>query len=169
MKVTITNVKHVLSALHINASKHFIIEKSKGSVYLTICTNCNSYNYDLNLIERALNDNFECTYRRDKKGYLHMIILNEKHISNDILPNDIKSEYKLNKERKGNMYLYTVTDNKGNLIGKRTSKNDYVACTINCKFMFGRVDLIGRGSHLFELKRTNYSINELVTIAYLSY
>lgn len=55
--------------------------------------------------------------------------------------------YKLNKETKGKKHLYTVTDESGNVISTRTSARDYVACTINGEFYFGRLDLIGKGDH----------------------
>lgn len=37
--------------------------------------------------------------------------------------------YNLSKEQKGKNFLYTVTDINGNVISKRTSKREYVACT----------------------------------------
>lgn len=44
-------------------------------------------------------------------------------------------------------YTYTVTDQDGKEISVRKSKRDYVACTIDGSFYFGRLDLIGKGSH----------------------
>lgn len=48
----------------------------------------------------------------------------------------------------------TVTDEKGNVISTRTSARDYVACTANGEFYFGRLDLIGKGDHGKWLSRT---------------
>jgi hypothetical protein len=55
--------------------------------------------------------------------------------------------YKLSKEQKGKNFLYTVTDENGNVISKRTSKREYVACTADGEYYFGRMDLIGKGDH----------------------
>ena len=55
--------------------------------------------------------------------------------------------YKLNKTVKGKKFEYTVTDGNGKIISKRTSVNQYVACTANGEFYFGRLDLIGKGDH----------------------
>jgi len=44
-------------------------------------------------------------------------------------------------------FLYEVRDEKGVLISKRTSKRDYVACTADGVYYFGRRDLIGKGDH----------------------
>lgn len=55
------------------------------------------------------------------------------------------AKYILSKKVKGKKYQYTVTDEKGNVISTRTSARDYVACTANGEFYFGRLDLIGKG------------------------
>lgn len=55
--------------------------------------------------------------------------------------------FKLNKTVKGKKFEYTVTDEKGKIISKRSSARDYVACTANGEFYFGRLDLIGKGDH----------------------
>lgn len=55
--------------------------------------------------------------------------------------------FKLSKIVKGKNFQYTVTDESGNIISTRTSKHDYVACTANGEFYFGRLDLIGQGYH----------------------
>lgn len=39
--------------------------------------------------------------------------------------------FKLNKTVKGKKFEYTVTDEKGNIISKRSSARDYIACTAN--------------------------------------
>lgn len=59
----------------------------------------------------------------------------------------IMAKYILSKKAKGKKYQYTVTDEKGNVVSTRTSARDYVACTANGEFYFGRLDLIGKGDH----------------------
>lgn len=54
---------------------------------------------------------------------------------------------RLTKKQKGDKFVYTVIDEKNNVISTRTSKKDYVACTVNGEFYFGRIDLIGKGEH----------------------
>ena len=66
----------------------------------------------------------------------------------------IMAKYILSKKAKGKKYQYTVTDEKGNVISTRTSARDYVACTANGEFYFGRLDLIGKGDHGKGLSRT---------------
>lgn len=56
-------------------------------------------------------------------------------------------EFKLTREQKGDKFVYTVTDESGNVISTRTSKRDFVACMANGEFYFGRLDLIGKGDH----------------------
>ena len=63
--------------------------------------------------------------------------------------------YKLNKTVKGKKFEYTVTDGNGKIISKRTSVNQYVACTANGDFYFGRLDLIGKGDHGKLLNKAN--------------
>ena len=63
--------------------------------------------------------------------------------------------YKLNKTAKGKKIEYTVTDENGNVISKRMSSREYVACTANGEFYFGRLDLIGKGDHGKTLSRAN--------------
>ena len=55
--------------------------------------------------------------------------------------------YKLTKTTKGSNHTYTVTDQAGTVLSKRVSKRDYVACTIDGRYYFGRPDLIGKGDH----------------------
>ena len=57
------------------------------------------------------------------------------------------AKYILSKQAKGKKFQYTVTDESGTVISTRTSVRDYVACTRNGEFYFGRLDLIGKGSH----------------------
>ena len=68
--------------------------------------------------------------------------------------------YKLSKIVKGKSFQYTVTDESGNIISTRTSKNQYVACTVNGEFYFGRLDLIGQGYHGKLLNRANLVLTD---------
>lgn len=68
--------------------------------------------------------------------------------------------YKLNKTVKGKKFEYTVTDGNGKIISKRTSVNQYVACTANGEFYFGRLDLIGKGDHGKLLNRANLVLTD---------
>lgn len=63
--------------------------------------------------------------------------------------------FKLNKAVKGKKFEYTVTNEKGKIISKRSSTCDYVACTANGEFYFGRLDLIGKGDHGKLLNKAN--------------
>lgn len=54
----------------------------------------------------------------------------------------------LTKTQKGKKFQYQVIDTTTNeVISSRTSARDYVACTTNGAFYFGRLDLIGKGDH----------------------
>lgn len=64
------------------------------------------------------------------------------------------AKYILSKKAKGKKYQYTVTDEKGNVVSTRTSARDYVACTADGSFYFGRLDLIGKGDHGKRLNHT---------------
>lgn len=57
------------------------------------------------------------------------------------------AKYILSKQVKGKKYLYTVKDENGNVVSTRTSARNYVACTADGSFYFGRLDLIGKGDH----------------------
>ena len=60
----------------------------------------------------------------------------------------MKSTFTLSKtELKNGKFQYTVTDINGAVISKRQSNRHYVACTSNGEFYFGRLDLIGKGTH----------------------
>lgn len=63
-------------------------------------------------------------------------------------------KYILTKTQKGKKYLYEVKDENGNVVSKRTSTRDYVACSVSGEFYFGRLDLIGKGDHGKGLSRT---------------
>jgi len=59
-------------------------------------------------------------------------------------------KYTLTKKETGNKaarFHYTVTDEQGNVISERNSNREYVACTADGTFYFGRYDLIGKGEH----------------------
>lgn len=49
-------------------------------------------------------------------------------------------------------FHYEVIDENGNVVSKRVSNREYVACTINGQFYFGRLDLIGKGDHGKQIK-----------------
>jgi hypothetical protein len=58
--------------------------------------------------------------------------------------------YKLLRKETNNKaakYYYTVIDETGKVISERSSNREYVACTIDGSFYFGRLDLIGKGDH----------------------
>lgn len=56
-------------------------------------------------------------------------------------------KYILTKTIKGKKYLYEVKDDNGNVVSKRTSTRNYVACSVNGEFYFGRLDLVGKGDY----------------------
>lgn len=53
---------------------------------------------------------------------------------------------------KAGKYHYTVTDETGAIISERKSNREYVACTADGSFYFGRLDLIGGGDHGKQIK-----------------
>ena len=82
------------------------------------------------------------------------------------------TKYKLNKTAKGKTFEYTVSDERGRIISKRTSSRDYVACTIDGSYYFGRLDLIGKGDHGRNLARLSEfigSLPETQPAAYVEY
>lgn len=68
-------------------------------------------------------------------------------------------KYILTKTSKGKKFLYEVKDENGNVISKRISTRDYVACTSNSEFYFGRIDLIGKGEYGRILNQINDLLN----------
>lgn len=66
---------------------------------------------------------------------------------------------RLTKKQKGDKFVYTVVDENNNVISTRTSKRDFVACTANGKFYFGRTDLIGKGEHGIKVSYNTKIIN----------
>lgn len=66
---------------------------------------------------------------------------------------------RLTKKQKGDKFVYTVVDENNNVISTRTSKRDYVACTVNGRFYFGRTDLIGKGDHGIRVSYNTKIIN----------
>lgn len=63
--------------------------------------------------------------------------------------------------KKSQKYLYTVTDENGNVLSTRGSNRDYVACTISGSYFFGRLDLIGKGDHGRNLKHAQKQIADV--------
>lgn len=65
-------------------------------------------------------------------------------LNSDVMP----KKYKLHCTPKGKKFLYEVKDEQGHLYAKRLSKRDnFVACTLDGSFFFGRIDLISKGDH----------------------
>ena len=64
-------------------------------------------------------------------------------------------------KNKAGKFHYQVVDENGNLISERKSNREYVACTINGAFYFGRIDLIGKGEYknilAWAQKRSKYT------------
>lgn len=50
-------------------------------------------------------------------------------------------------KNKAGKFHYQVIDENGNVISERKSNREYVACTINGQYYFGRIDLVGTGDH----------------------
>ena len=48
---------------------------------------------------------------------------------------------------KNGKFQYVVTNQEGTIVSNRTSSREYVACTADGNFYFGRLDLIGKGDH----------------------
>lgn len=64
------------------------------------------------------------------------------------------AKYILVKKVKGKKYEYQVIDADSKaIVSKRMSARDYVACTADGSFYFGRLDLIGKGDHGKRLSR----------------
>lgn len=61
--------------------------------------------------------------------------------------------------RKTGKFFYEVIDENGNIISTRSSNREYVACTINGEFFFGRVDLVGKASHKHSLNNCLDNMN----------
>lgn len=53
---------------------------------------------------------------------------------------------------KAGKFLYQIIDEAGKVLTERRSNREYVACTIDAFYFFGRVDLIGKGDHGRNLK-----------------
>jgi hypothetical protein len=53
---------------------------------------------------------------------------------------------------KSGKFHYQVIDENGTIISERKSNREYVACTIDGEFYFGRLDLIGKGNHATYIK-----------------
>ena len=61
-------------------------------------------------------------------------------------------------KNKAGKFHYQVIDENGNLISERKSNREYVACTADGAYYFGRLDLIGKGDHGACLKRYNTAL-----------
>lgn len=49
--------------------------------------------------------------------------------------------------------IYQVVDDSGKVISQRVSAREYVACSINGDYYFGRMDLVGKGEYAYMLQR----------------
>ena len=67
-------------------------------------------------------------------------------------------------------FHYQVLDENGTLISERKSNREYIACSINSGFYFGRLDLIGKGDHKkfreYWPNATEQELYNVYTIAY---
>ena len=72
-----------------------------------------------------------------------------------------KQNYTLEKlENKNGSFTYRVINPEdGSIISQRKSRREYVACTIDGSYYFGRRDLIGKGEHGQHLKRLRDGMN----------
>lgn len=52
----------------------------------------------------------------------------------------------------GKFHYQVIDDTTGEVISERRSNREYVACTINGSYYFGRLDLIGKGEHGTQVK-----------------
>lgn len=63
----------------------------------------------------------------------------------------MSTTYTLQVKETGNKaakYHYTViNDQTGEVVSERSSNREYVACTVNGSYYFGRLDLIGKADH----------------------
>lgn len=66
-------------------------------------------------------------------------------------------------------FHYQVIDENGNVISERKSNREYVACTTNSGYYFGRLDLIGKGEHGKDLKRYRTCQNTLDILNAIAY
>lgn len=71
----------------------------------------------------------------------------------------MKAQFKLNVTEKNGKFHYTVTDQNNNIISERKSTRNYVACTADGTYYFGRLDLIGKGEHGSYLNFCQFAIN----------
>jgi hypothetical protein len=63
-------------------------------------------------------------------------------------------------------YFYEIQDEAGNTLVDRKSNREYVAATIDGRFFFGRIDLIGKGDHGRQIKWQQKESREITPIAY---
>lgn len=50
-------------------------------------------------------------------------------------------------KKSAKFFYQVINDTTGEVVTTRNSNREYVACTINGAFFFGRLDLIGKGDH----------------------
>lgn len=67
---------------------------------------------------------------------------------------------------KAGKYLYEIQDASGNTLVTRRSNREYVAATIDGRFFFGRIDLIGKGDHGRTVKWAKENNREVSPLAY---
>lgn len=67
---------------------------------------------------------------------------------------------------KAGRFHYQVVDETGKVLSERKSNREYVACTINGQYYFGRLDLIGKGDHGRQVKMNENANRPNVPIAY---
>lgn len=81
---------------------------------------------------------------------------------------EVAPKYTLSKVPSGaHHFKYTVKDETGKVMTERKSARDYVACTIDGRFYFGRLDLIGKGEHGQQVKWQDEHGKDRTPIAYL--
>jgi len=67
---------------------------------------------------------------------------------------------------KAGKYFYEIQDESGNILTTRKSNREYAAATIDGRFFFGRIDLIGKGDHGRDVKSCSENNREITPIAY---
>jgi len=72
-------------------------------------------------------------------------------------------------KNKAGRFHYQVKDENAVLISERKSNREYVACTINGQYYFGRLDLIGKGDHGKQIQWLVKNGKEPIAIAYRAY
>lgn len=73
-----------------------------------------------------------------------MCIINQSTTKTKNMNYELKVSITNNKAGK---FHYQVIDENGTIISERKSNREYVACTIDGSYYFGRLDLVGKGDH----------------------